>query len=40
MELEEQIEEPLELTEATINQIDPMINMDGVTPYDFMSSTN
>lgn len=40
MELEEQIEEPLELKEATINQIDPMINMDGVTPYDFMSSTN
>lgn len=40
MELEEQIEEPLELTEATINQIDPMINMDGVTPYDFMSSAN
>ncbi|TLQ41071.1 ATP-dependent RecD-like DNA helicase [Ruoffia tabacinasalis] len=40
MELEEQIEEPLELREATINQIDPMINMDGVTPYDFMSSTN
>ncbi|WP_338489250.1 SF1B family DNA helicase RecD2 [Ruoffia tabacinasalis] len=40
MELEEQIEEPLELTEATINQIDPMINMDGVTPYDIMSSTN
>ncbi|MGO1678090.1 MAG: SF1B family DNA helicase RecD2 [Ruoffia tabacinasalis] len=39
MELEEQIEEPLELKEATINQIDPMINMDGVTPYDFMSST-
>lgn len=40
MELEDEIEEPLELTEATINQIDPMINMDGVTPYDFMSSTN
>ena len=40
MELEEQIEESLELKEATINQIDPMINMDGVTPYDFMSSTN
>ena len=40
MELEEQIEEPIELKEATINQIDPMINMDGVTPYDFMSSTN
>lgn len=40
MELEEQIEEPLELKEATINQIDPMINMDGVTPYDFISSTN
>lgn len=33
---EEEVE--LKLNEATINQIDPMINMEGVTPYDFMDS--